>query len=84
MHNTALGNTALYITALPNRALHNTALHNTTLHNTRLHNIVLPRPNSRSERLVEEALVMKVRPPLAYPTQIAKEARVVFSVRTAD
>ena len=38
-----------------------------------------PRPTSRSERLVEEAFVMK-----GFPTQIAKEAGVVLSVRIAD
>ena len=43
---------------------------------------------SRSERLVEEALVMKGLlmkvPPFGFPTQIAKEARMAFLVRIAD
>ena len=36
-------------------------------------------PTSRSERLVEEAFLMK-----GFPTQKAKEAGVVLSVRIAD
>ena len=44
------------------------------------------RPTSRSKRLVKEALVMKGLkvPPFGFPTQIAKEAGVVLSVRIAD
>ena len=44
----------------------------------------LNRPTSMSERLFEEALVKKGGPPFGFPTQIAKEARVVQSVRIAD
>ena len=45
------------------------------------------RPTSRSERLVKEALVDERRmivPPIGIPTQIAKEAGVVQSVKIAD
>ena len=44
------------------------------------------RPTSWSERLFEEALVMKglIVLPFGFSTQIAKKTRVVISVRISD